>query len=156
MIFAPLVRQVKLVGFYQLKGTGHGTCSFTVKSNRRLTGRPAEQPLAPPEVKSGVSLPRKTSALRMRVADRQVLRLIRLWLEAPIEETDPRGRRSVHRSRQGTPQGGVISPLLANIYLHWFEVRFQRPEGPGEWAHAKIVRYADDFVVLAPPSGESP
>ena len=43
----------------------------------------------------------------------------------------------------------MISPLLANIYLHWFEVRFQRPEGPGRWAGAKIVRYADDFVVLA-------
>ena len=69
-------------------------------------------------------------AVAMRAADRQVLRLIRLWLEAPIAETDERGRRSVHRSRQGTPQGGVISPLLANIYLHWFEVRFQRPEGP--------------------------
>lgn len=88
-------------------------------------------------------------AVAMRVADRQVLRLIRLWLEAPSVETDERGRRTQHRNRQGTPQGGVISPLLANIYLHWFEVRFQRPEGPGRWAGAKIVRYADDFVVLA-------
>jgi RNA-directed DNA polymerase len=88
-------------------------------------------------------------ALEMRIADRQVLRLIRLWLETPIAETDDRGRRILRRNTQGTPQGGVISPLLANVYLHWFEVRFQRPEGPGTWAKAKIVRYADDFVVMA-------
>jgi RNA-directed DNA polymerase len=93
-------------------------------------------------------------AVAMRVADRQVLRLIRHWLEAKIVETDDRGRRTEHRSRQGTPQGGVISPLLANIYLHWFEVRFQRPEGPGQWAGAKIVRYADDFIVLARHLGQ--
>jgi RNA-directed DNA polymerase len=92
---------------------------------------------------------RLLKALAMRVADRQVLRLIRLWLEAPIVEIDDRGRRTERRSRQGTPQGGVISPLLANIYLHWFEVLFHRSEGPGVWANAKIVRYADDFVVLA-------
>ena len=88
-------------------------------------------------------------AVAMRIADRQVLRLIRMWLNAEIEETDDQGRKTVHRAGQGTPQGGVISPLLANIYLHWFEVRFHRPEGPGRWANAKIVRYADDFVILA-------
>jgi len=45
--------------------------------------------------------------------------------------------------------GGVISPLLANLYLHWFEKKFYRSDGPGRWANAKLVRYADDFVVLA-------
>jgi RNA-directed DNA polymerase len=53
------------------------------------------------------------------------------------------------RSRQGTPQGGVISPLLANVYLHWFDKLFHRANGPAHWANAKLVRYADDFVVLA-------
>jgi RNA-directed DNA polymerase len=43
----------------------------------------------------------------------------------------------------------VISPLLANIYLHWFEKAFHRPDGPAHWAKAKIARYADDFVILA-------
>lgn len=88
-------------------------------------------------------------AVEMRVADRQVLRLIRQWLHAPVVETDDRGRTTHRRPTQGTPQGGVISPLLANIYLHWFEVLFQRPDGPGRWAGAKLVRYADDFVVMA-------
>src|SRR5436309_14234951 len=45
--------------------------------------------------------------------------------------------------------GGVRSPLLANIYLHWFDHLFQRADGPAQWAGAKLVRYADDFVVLA-------
>ena len=53
------------------------------------------------------------------------------------------------RSSKGTPQGGVISPLLANLYLHWFDTVFYRPGGPAHWAKAKLVRYADDFVVLA-------
>lgn len=88
-------------------------------------------------------------ALEHRIADRSVLKLIRLWLESPVVETDESGRDRFSRPEQGTPQGGVISPLLANIYLHWFEKRFYRPDGPGNWANAKLVRYADDFVVLA-------
>jgi RNA-directed DNA polymerase len=55
----------------------------------------------------------------------------------------------VTRPQQGTPQGGVLSPLLANIYLHWFDRHFHRPEGPRHGANARLVRYADDFVVLA-------
>jgi len=87
--------------------------------------------------------------LERRLADRMVLKLIRQWLEAPVEETDDRGRTTRTRPTQGTPQGGVISPLLANLYLHWFEKSFCRSDGPGTWAKARLVRYADDFVVLA-------
>jgi RNA-directed DNA polymerase len=80
--------------------------------------------------------------------------LIRSWLEAPIVEQDQDGKPKVSRPKQGTPQGGVISPLLANLYLHWFDVRFQRPGGPGRWAGAQLVRYADDFVILARYQGQ--
>ena len=87
--------------------------------------------------------------LERRLADGPTLRLIRMWLTCPVVETDATGRTSVSRPEQGTPQGGVISPLLANLYLHWFEVLFHRSDGPASWAGARLVRYADDFVVLA-------
>ena len=87
--------------------------------------------------------------LQRRIADRSVLTLIRRWLEAVVVEEDEQGRRKFSRPKQGTPQGGVISPLLANLYLHWFEKAFHGPEGPAHWAKATIVRYADDFVILA-------
>jgi RNA-directed DNA polymerase len=87
--------------------------------------------------------------LERRIADRKVLKLIRMWLESPVIETDENGRTKVSRPKQGTPQGGVISPILANLYLHWFEKQHGRLDGPGTWANSKLVRYADDFVVLA-------
>jgi RNA-directed DNA polymerase len=92
------------------------------------------------------------ACLEMRVSDRRVLRLIRLWLKCPVvEPPDHRGGKSrVSRPEKGTPQGGVISPLLANVYLHWFDHVFhQTTKGPASWAKAKLVRYADDFVILA-------
>ena len=91
------------------------------------------------------------ACLRMRIADRQVLKLIGLWLQTPVVEAPETkgGAPKVSRSKQGTPQGGVISPLLANLYLHWFDTVFHRSEGPAHWEKAKLVRYADDFVVLA-------
>lgn len=87
--------------------------------------------------------------LRMRVVDGSILGLIRLWLDAPVEDKDENGRLTRRRNESGVPQGGVISPLLANIYLHWLDKLFTAANGPGAWADARIVRYADDFVVLA-------
>ena len=90
------------------------------------------------------------AAVEMRIADRSVLHLIRLWLQSPVEERGERGgRKRSGANQKGTPQGGVISPLLANIYLHWFDRVFHFRSGPAHWAKARLVRYADDFVVMA-------
>jgi RNA-directed DNA polymerase len=94
------------------------------------------------------------ACLRMRITDRSVLGLIRLWLEAVVLEQGEDGKTQGHRPQQGTPQGGVLSPLLANVYLHWFDKRFHRQDGPAHFANAKLVRYADDFVILARYQGE--
>ena len=83
-----------------------------------------------------------------RIADRSVLRLIRMWLGCPVIED--RGEGGGKKSRKGTPQGGVISPLLANIYLHQMDRAFHEEEGgPYKAANARLVRYADDFVIMA-------
>jgi len=101
---------------------------------------------------------RLMACVRMRVADRSVLKLIAMWLKtAVVEPSKGKGDGGVQwglRNRQGTPQGGVISPLLSNLYLHWFDKVFHRTTGPGHWAKAKLVRYADDFVVLARYQGK--
>ena len=86
-----------------------------------------------------------------RVADGAVLRLIKLWLKAPIEERDGDGRRRIvggKRNKRGTPQGGVASPLLANIYMNRF-LKHWRLTGRGEAFRAQVVSYADDFVILS-------
>ncbi len=90
------------------------------------------------------------ACIEMRVSDGSVLKLIRMWLRAPINESKgDEGKGKKKSPRRGTPQGGVISPLLANLYLHWFDKVFHRQSGPRKWANARMVRYADDFVVLA-------
>jgi len=83
-----------------------------------------------------------------RVADGAVLRLIKLWLKAPIEERDGDGRRRIvggKRNKRGTPQGGVASPLLANIYMNRY-LKHWRLTGRGEAFRAHVVSYADDCV----------
>src|ERR1700682_752277 len=91
------------------------------------------------------------ACVRMRVVDRSVLKRIRMCLDPPVVEPGGSGGEPAKwsRSRKGTPQGGVISPLLANLYLHWFDRVFHSRQGPQQWGvSAKLVRYADDFVVL--------
>jgi RNA-directed DNA polymerase len=98
--------------------------------------------------------PKLMACVEMRIADRSVLKLIGMWLKTPVvEQQEGGGPPKVTRNKTGTPQGGVISPLLSNIYLHWFDWAFYRPNGPAQWAKAKLVRYADDFVVMARHQG---
>jgi len=85
-----------------------------------------------------------------RVADKAVLHLLKMWLKVPVEQRDEQGRPRYSggkRSKQGTPQGGVISPLLANIYINLLLKAFAGSELMKR-SGARIVNYADDFVVL--------
>jgi RNA-directed DNA polymerase len=86
-----------------------------------------------------------------RIVDRHVLRLIKLWLKAPIVEWDGDGKRRMSGgkgSTYGTPQGGVASPLLANVYMNRF-LKHWRVTGCGAAFRAHVVAYADDFVILS-------
>jgi RNA-directed DNA polymerase len=86
-----------------------------------------------------------------RIADRHVLRLIKMWLRAPIEERDDDGNRRMGSGKsntRGTPQGGVASPLLANIYMNRF-LKHWRLTNRGEAFRAHVIAYADDFVILS-------
>jgi len=85
-----------------------------------------------------------------RVSDRHVLHLVKMWLESPVEETDGQGRKQrTTRNKddgRGTPQGGVASPLLANLYMRRFIEGWKRL-GHEQRLQAYIVNYADDFVI---------
>jgi RNA-directed DNA polymerase len=86
-----------------------------------------------------------------RIVDKHLLHLIKMWLKVPVEEQDEQGRPRMsggRKSKTGTPQGGVISPLLANIYINRM-LRAWRERGLDQKFQGKIVAYADDFVVLS-------
>ncbi len=86
-----------------------------------------------------------------RIVDREVLRRIKMWLTVPVEETDEHGTRRLTGGKDrhcGTPQGGVISPLLANLYMNRL-LKGWRNTKRGEQFQARVVNYADDFVILS-------
>lgn len=84
--------------------------------------------------------------LSLRIADTRVLHLITQWLKAPVvEDGKTTGGK---KSTKGTPQGGVISPLLANVYLHLLDRIVNNPKGIFAKNQVKMVRYADDFVLM--------
>jgi RNA-directed DNA polymerase len=86
-----------------------------------------------------------------RICDGAILHLIQMWLKAPIMEEDKDGKKrnigGGKGNRKGTPQGGVISPLLSNLYLHILDRIWERNNLPQRLG-ARIVRYADDIVIL--------
>jgi RNA-directed DNA polymerase len=92
-----------------------------------------------------------------RVSDRHVLHLIKMWLEAPVAETDRRGQeqRTYHNrnQRRGTPQGAPLSPLLANLYMRRFVLGW-KVLGHEQRLLARIVNYADDFVICCRGTAE--
>ena len=86
-----------------------------------------------------------------RIVDRDMLGLIKMWLKVPVEERDEDGKPRVSGGKNstcGTPQGGVISPLLANLYMNRF-LKYWRITGRRDIFRAEIVNYADDFVILS-------
>jgi RNA-directed DNA polymerase len=86
-----------------------------------------------------------------RIVDRDMLHLIKMWLKVPVEEREEQGKGRMSGGQQntrGTPQGGVISPLLANLYMNRF-LKYWRITGRGEAFHAAVIAYADDFVILS-------
>jgi RNA-directed DNA polymerase len=87
-----------------------------------------------------------------RIVDRDVLHLIKMWLKASIEERDEHGNKRMTGGKSstcGTPQGGVASPMLANLYMNRF-LKFWRITGRSEAYQARIMNYADDFVISQP------
>jgi RNA-directed DNA polymerase len=89
--------------------------------------------------------------LARRIVDKHMLHLLKMWLKVPVEEEDENGKKRLTGGRdhdRGTPQGGVVSPLFANLYINRM-LKGWRQTGRGEQYRAAIVNYADDFVILS-------
>lgn len=86
--------------------------------------------------------------LKERIADPRVLHLIKLWLKVPIVEEDGRYTGGKGNTK-GTPQGGVISPLLANIYMNLLDRIVNNPRGYFSKRGIRMIRYADDFILMS-------
>jgi RNA-directed DNA polymerase len=85
-------------------------------------------------------------SIARRIVDHDMLRLIKQWLKAPVETTDGNGTRRMaggKANKLGVPQGGVISPLVANLYMNRF-LKYWRQSGRGEAWQAHVLNYADD------------
>jgi group II intron reverse transcriptase/maturase len=133
-------------------------CSFGFRPKRsatqaletiRLLGGRGQRHVVDGDIQSffdSIDQERLLERLRRRISDRRVLRLVRQWLKAGVMEE---GR--VRRAEAGTPQGGVISPLLANIVLSELDETWEREHGQ----LGTLVRYADDFVVLCRTAGQA-
>lgn len=93
-------------------------------------------------------------ALELRISDPRVLHLIKLWLKAPVEE-EGGGTTGGKKTTKGTPQGGVISPLLANIYLHLLDRIVNHSASMFAKHGIRMVRYADDFVLMGKQINEA-
>ena len=101
--------------------------------------------------------PELMKSVARRISDRKMLRLIKMWLKAPVEETDAEGQKNLtggKGSKAGTPQGAVISPLLANLYIHrllkaWKKFDLESRLG------ARIINYADDLVIVCRGEAEA-
>jgi group II intron reverse transcriptase/maturase len=101
--------------------------------------------------------PELLKCVARRVVDRHILRLIKAWLVAPVEEDDGKGRKTRSRAnrdnKRGTPQGSPISPLMSNLYMRRFIEGWRRLGHQQKWS-AHIVNYADDFVICCKRGAE--
>lgn len=92
-------------------------------------------------------------SIKTRITDGNVLKLIKMWLNSTVQENNDKGNGiKITHPKEGCPQGGCISPLLSNIYLHCFDKTFHETRS-AKAGIAKLVRFADDFVILADTIG---